>query len=115
MRRLWSPGSARSVAVRSRPGRGEGESPAGRLEPFPPDDRLDAAAEEALWRVVQAGFRERRKMLHNVLTRQLPIEADRIDAALTAVGIARDRRPQTVAVGEWIALTEALGPIPASR
>ena len=27
-----------------------------------------------LWRVVQAGFRERRKMLHNVLTRQLPIE-----------------------------------------
>ncbi len=85
------------------------------FEPFPPDDRLDAAAEEALWRVVQAGFRERRKMLHNVLTRQLPIEPDRVDAALAAVGIARDRRPQTVAVGEWIALTEALGPIPASR
>jgi 16S rRNA (adenine1518-N6/adenine1519-N6)-dimethyltransferase len=85
------------------------------LEPFPPDDRLDAAAEEALWRVVQAGFRERRKMLHNVLTRQLPIEPDRVDAALATVGIARDRRPQTVAVGEWIALTEALGPIPASR
>ncbi len=85
------------------------------LEPFPPDDRLDPPAEEALWRVVQAGFRERRKMLHNVLTRQLPIEPERVDAALAAVGIARDRRPQTVAVGEWIALTEALGPIPASR
>ena len=27
-----------------------------------------------LWRIVQAGFRERRKMLHNVLTRQLPID-----------------------------------------
>ena len=51
-------------------------------------------------------------MLHNVLTRQLPIEPDRVDAALEAVGIARDRRPQTVAVGEWIALAEALGPIP---
>ena len=51
-------------------------------------------------------------MLHNVLTRQLPIEPERVDAALDAVGIARDRRPQTVAVGEWIALAEALGPIP---
>ena len=82
------------------------------LEPYPADDRLDAATEDHLWRVVQAGFRERRKMLHNVLTRQLPIEPDRVDAALEAVGIARDRRPQTVAVGEWIALAEALGPIP---
>jgi 16S rRNA (adenine1518-N6/adenine1519-N6)-dimethyltransferase len=82
------------------------------LEPFPDDDRLDAAAEAHLWRVVQAGFRERRKMLHNVLTRQLPIAPEDVDAALDKVGIARDRRPQTVAVGEWIALAEALGPIP---
>ena len=54
-------------------------------------------------------------MLHNVLTRQLPFEPDHVDAALDAVGIARDRRPQTVAVGEWIALAEALGPIPEAR
>jgi 16S rRNA (adenine1518-N6/adenine1519-N6)-dimethyltransferase len=85
------------------------------LEPFASDDRLDAAAEDRLWRVVQAGFRERRKMLHNVLRRQLPIEPDRVDAALAAVGIAPDRRPQTVAVGEWIALVEALGDIPEAR
>jgi len=82
------------------------------LEPYPDDDRLDAAAEDRLWRVVQAGFRERRKMLHNVLTRQLPVDADRVDAALTACGIARDRRPQTLGVGEWIALAEALGTLP---
>ena len=53
-------------------------------------------------------------MLHNVLTRQLPIPPDQVDAALDSVGIARDRRPQTVAVGEWIALAEALGADPAS-
>jgi 16S rRNA (adenine1518-N6/adenine1519-N6)-dimethyltransferase len=82
------------------------------LEPYPLDDRLDAAAEDHLWRIVQAGFRERRKMLHNVLRRQLPIPAERVDEALAAVGIAPDRRPQTVAVGEWIALAEAIGPIP---
>lgn len=82
------------------------------LEAFDTDDRLDAAAEDHLWRIVQAGFRERRKMLHNVLRRQLPIEPARVDAALAAVGIAPDRRPQTVAVGEWIALAEAIGPLP---
>jgi 16S rRNA (adenine1518-N6/adenine1519-N6)-dimethyltransferase len=70
---------------------------------------LSAGDEEALWRVVQAGFRERRKMLHNVLARQLPdIGGERVDAALTATGIDRSRRPQTLSVGEWIALAEAL-------
>jgi 16S rRNA (adenine1518-N6/adenine1519-N6)-dimethyltransferase len=82
------------------------------LEPYAADDRLDSEAEDRLWRVVQAGFRERRKMLHNVLTRQLPIPPERVDAALAATGIARDRRPQTLAVGEWLALVEALGDIP---
>lgn len=81
------------------------------LESYPADDRLDPTAEDHLWRVVQAGFRERRKMLHNVLSRQLPVPPERVDAALAAVGIDRNRRPQTVAVREWLALAEALGPI----
>ena len=54
-------------------------------------------------------------MIHNVLVRQLPIPPDRVEAALDAAGIARDRRPQTVAVGEWLALAEALGDIPEAR
>lgn len=66
--------------------------------------------EEELWRLVQAGFRERRKMLHNVLPRQLPqVGRERFDAALAAVAIAPDRRPQTLSVGEWIALADAVG------
>ncbi len=82
------------------------------LEPYPEDDRLpDAAAEDALWRLVQAAFRERRKMIHNVLSRQLPVEPATVTAALDAAGITPDRRPQTLAVGEWIALLEAIGPI----
>lgn len=85
------------------------------VEPFEEDDRLDPAAEDQLWRLVQAAFRERRKMLHNVLARQLPIDAGRVDAALAAAGIAPDRRPQTLAVGEWLALLEALGPIGADQ
>jgi 16S rRNA (adenine1518-N6/adenine1519-N6)-dimethyltransferase len=82
------------------------------VEPYPDDDRLpDVDAEDALWRLVQASFRERRKMLHNVLSRQLPVEPARVAAALSTAGIAPDRRPQTVAVGEWLALLEAFGEI----
>ncbi len=85
------------------------------LDPYDSDDRLDPVAEDHLWRIVQAGFRERRKMLHNVLARQLPIEPDRVDAALDSCSIDRNRRPQTLAVGEWLALAEAIGPIPEAR
>jgi 16S rRNA (adenine1518-N6/adenine1519-N6)-dimethyltransferase len=87
------------------------------LDVRPPDapGRLPAAMEDDLWRLVQAGFRERRKMLHNVLPRQLPIEPARITAALAEAGIAPERRPQTLGVGEWIALLGALGPLPQDR
>ena len=84
------------------------------VEPFEEDDRLPSAeAEDALWRLVQAAFRERRKMIHNVLSRQLPIEPARVDSALAAARIAPDRRPQTLAVGEWLALLAAFGEIGA--
>jgi 16S rRNA (adenine1518-N6/adenine1519-N6)-dimethyltransferase len=82
------------------------------VEPYAADDRLEPDDEDELWRLVQAAFRERRKMLHNVLTRQLPIDAGRVAVALEAASIAPDRRPQTLAVGEWLALREALTPLP---
>lgn len=81
------------------------------VEPYPPDDRLDPALEDELWRLVQAAFRERRKMIHNVLSRQLPLDASRVGVALAKANIDPDRRPQTLAVGEWLALYEALGTI----
>jgi 16S rRNA (adenine1518-N6/adenine1519-N6)-dimethyltransferase len=70
---------------------------------------LPVEREADLWRLVQAGFRERRKMLRNVLRRQLPHLGERLDAALEAVGIEGDRRPQTLAVADWLALLDALG------
>ena len=86
------------------------------VEPFDDDDRLATPdAEDALWRLVQAAFRERRKMLHNVLARQLPVEPARVAEALAVAGIAPDRRPQTLAVGEWLALLAAFGDVGADR
>lgn len=72
------------------------------------EDPARLEAEDGLWAVVQAGFRERRKMIRNVLSRQLVRPTARIDAALTAAGIAGDRRPQTLSVAEWITLQDAL-------
>ena len=89
------------------------------LEPYQPGPRagspatpgafpaLETSDEDALWALVQTGFRERRKMIRNVLARQLRIGQDRVDAALDAVGVAGDRRPQTLSVAEWIALLGA--------
>ena len=85
------------------------------VEPYDADDRLDPETEDQLWRLVQAAFRERRKMIHNVLARQLPVDGARVTAALAAAGIDPDRRPQTLAVGEWLALREAIGPIGEDR
>lgn len=79
---------------------------------------LPVEHEAALWALVQSGFRERRKMLRNVLARQLHAGADgasgplvgqvRVDAALAAAGIAGDRRPQTLSVEDWLRLLAAL-------
>jgi 16S rRNA (adenine1518-N6/adenine1519-N6)-dimethyltransferase len=99
------------------------EVPAAAFEPAPDVDsavlvgrtrprRLGGEAEDELWRLVQAGFRERRKMIHNVLARQLPAVArGRVDAALAACGIAPERRPQTLSVAEWLALRAELSPL----
>jgi 16S rRNA (adenine1518-N6/adenine1519-N6)-dimethyltransferase len=74
--------------------------------------RLSGPDEDNLWRLVQAGFRERRKKLHNVLSRQLLKSAAEVAQALGSVSIDGDRRPQTLSVDEWQALRVALGPLP---
>ncbi len=77
-----------------------------RAEPAVPpgDDR------EPFYRVVQAGFRQRRKQVHNGLSRELPVERDEVEAALARCGVMPDRRPQTLTLDEWACLAAALGP-----
>jgi 16S rRNA (adenine1518-N6/adenine1519-N6)-dimethyltransferase len=87
------------------------------LEPHP-RVALPPQREPALWGLVHAGFRERRKMIRNVLGRQLRSGEDgatgalvgqaRVDAALAAAGIEGDRRPQTLSVEDWLRLQAAL-------
>jgi 16S rRNA (adenine1518-N6/adenine1519-N6)-dimethyltransferase len=97
--------------------------PAAAFEPAPAVDsailrlrrRADPAValgaqREAFYRVVQAGFRQRRKQIHNGLGRELPIDRETLDAALAACGVSPDRRPQTLSVDEWACLSARLGP-----
>lgn len=71
----------------------------------PPGD-----ARPPFYRVVQAGFRQRRKQVHNGLSRELPVDRDAVTAALERCEVAPDRRPQTLTVAEWACLADAFGP-----
>jgi len=73
--------------------------------PVPPGE-----GREPFYRVVQAGFRQRRKQVHNGLTRELPVSRDAVEAALAECGVDPERRPQTLTVDEWACLTRHLGP-----
>ena len=97
--------------------------PAAAFEPAPDVDsavlrlrRRDSPAvpvgegREPFYRVVQAGFRQRRKQVHNGLSRELPLDREIVEAALAACGVDPERRPQTLSVDEWACLAADLGP-----
>jgi 16S rRNA (adenine1518-N6/adenine1519-N6)-dimethyltransferase len=63
---------------------------------------------DAFYRLVQAGFRQRRKQIHNGLGRELPLTAGDVAAALERCGITAERRPQTLTVDEWVCLHKLL-------
>jgi 16S rRNA (adenine1518-N6/adenine1519-N6)-dimethyltransferase len=64
--------------------------------PIPP-----GPGREPFYRIVQAGFRQRRKQIHNGLGRELSLPGGVLDAALATCGVDPERRPQTLAIGEW--------------
>ncbi len=69
-----------------------------RTEPLAPLDD-----EDTLWRLVRAGFGQRRKMLRNALRDAL---VD-LEGALAAAGLTGEERPEAVATPQWIALANA--------
>jgi 16S rRNA (adenine1518-N6/adenine1519-N6)-dimethyltransferase len=66
---------------------------------------------EPFYRLVQAGFRQRRKQLHNALGRELPVPRAALEAAFAACGIDSERRAQTLSLAEWGCLNEHLAPL----
>lgn len=70
---------------------------------------------EPFYRLVQAGFRQRRKQLHNALGRELPVPRTTLADAFAACGIDSERRAQTLSLGEWDCLNQHLAPLLANE
>ncbi len=69
---------------------------------------LSLAERDGFFRVVQAGFAERRKQLHNSLTHHLHRKNEEIRACLAAAYIDPSRRAETLTIDEWLALWTTL-------
>src|SRR5437660_9407999 len=65
---------------------------------------LTASERDSFFRVVQAGFSERRKQLHNSLTHGLHRKNEEVRALLTAANIDTSRRAETLSIEEWLRL-----------
>ena len=79
------------------------------LDTKPPP--LPLAERARFFRIVNAGFRQKRKQVANSLAAELGLPKDAVVAWLASVGIDPMRRAQTLSVNEWVALTEAAPPI----
>jgi 16S rRNA (adenine1518-N6/adenine1519-N6)-dimethyltransferase len=69
---------------------------------------VDVPGESDFFRVVRAGFGQKRKQLRNALSAGLHLDKRQIDDLLTASGIDPTRRAETLSLNEWAALTRAV-------
>jgi len=94
--------------------------PAGAFYPRPNVDsavvRLDVLPQwavavkdsETFFRVVKAGFSQKRKQLRNALSGGLQLSGEQVEAWLARAGVDPRRRAETLALAEWGALCETL-------
>ncbi len=76
------------------------------LHAAPPVPVEDTAA---FFRVVRAGFAQRRKQLRNVLAAGLRQSPDEVAAKLWEVGVDPRRRAQALSLEEWVKVARVLG------
>ena len=74
--------------------------------PQPVFGELDA---DRFFRVVKAGFSQKRKQLRNALSAGLSRPAQAVDAWLNAAGVDPKRRAETLTLAEWTTLTRLDG------
>ena len=73
-----------------------------------PAPRVDVPDTDFFFRVVRAGFGQRRKQLRNALAGRLGLSRERVSTALAAAGIDPQRRAETLSLEEWARLVRAL-------
>lgn len=65
---------------------------------------LSPTERDSFFRIVQAGFGEKRKQLHNSLTHNLHYKNEQVRAWLSEAGIEATRRAETLSIEEWLKL-----------
>lgn len=69
---------------------------------------LSREERDRFFRVVQAGFSERRKQLHNSLAHGLHCKNEDVRSWLAAASIDASRRAETVSIDEWLRLWQVV-------
>jgi 16S rRNA (adenine1518-N6/adenine1519-N6)-dimethyltransferase len=64
---------------------------------------------ETFFRIVRAGFGNKRKQLRNSLSHGLDISPKAIEELLRRAGISHQRRAQTVTLNEWAIMSRLFG------
>ena len=72
---------------------------------------LPAAAQPLFFKIVNAGFRQKRKQVANAISDVLLVPKSDIAAWLDVSGIDPTRRAETLSVEEWVALTQSAPPV----
>lgn len=79
------------------------------IDVYAPGERpVQPTSEEHFFRVVQAGFGQRRKQLANTLSTGLDLPKQAATGALNAAGIDPSRRAETLDLAEWAAIERQL-------
>jgi len=71
-------------------------------EPAIPQEKLDT-----FFRLIKAGFSQKRKMLRNTLSSGLHLPHDQVETLLEQAGIDPQRRAQTLSIAEWGKVTDS--------
>jgi 16S rRNA (adenine1518-N6/adenine1519-N6)-dimethyltransferase len=71
-------------------------------------NKYEIKDDAAFFRVVKAGFGERRKQLHNSLASGLHLSLSTTKQILEDCGIQSTRRAQTLTIPEWLKLYQAI-------
>ena len=69
---------------------------------------LSLAERDSFFHIVQAGFAERRKQLHNSLTHHLHRKNEEVRVCLAAANIDPSRRAETLTIDEWLRLWDKI-------
>jgi len=69
------------------------------------ENLLNGVDETAFYRIVRAGFSERRKKLRSSLAGGLHLSKPDVEALLTRAGLSSDDRAQDLSIAQWLALT----------